>query len=163
MLAIAAQFGLGDHPTPTSFFEPVLTIVVSAVGGCLLIGILQRIVPPSKRAIRARLSRTRRLRAAAGAELRARAMMDELCPNGWRAQIVMFSSAEELPPEAPDPEQTRVLLDWAAVGESSVVRRVWAPDVKHALDAMVADRVTDETLQQIEQRALSDGAVWPDL
>lgn len=45
---------------------------------------------------------------------------------------------------------------------SAEVRRVWAPTIGEALDAMVADRRTDETLQQIEQAAHADGALWPD-
>jgi hypothetical protein len=44
-----------------------------------------------------------------------------------------------------------------------VIRRVWAPTIGEALDAMVADRRTDETLEQIEQGAVADGALWPDL
>lgn len=43
------------------------------------------------------------------------------------------------------------------------MRRVWAPTIGEALDAMVADRRTDETLEEIEQGAAADGALWPDL
>ncbi len=89
-------------------------------------------------------------------------MMDELCSNGWQAQIVLFSSAEQLPPEAPDRAQTRVQLDWAELREPTIIRRIWARSVSQALEAMVADRITDETLQQIERQALADGANWPD-
>jgi hypothetical protein len=28
---------------------------------------------------------------------------------------------------------------------------------------MVAERITDDTLQQIEQRALLEGTIWPDI
>ena len=42
------------------------------------------------------------------------------------------------------------------------MRRVWAPTIGEALEAMVADRRTDETLEQIEQGAVADGALWPD-
>jgi hypothetical protein len=38
-----------------------------------------------------------------------------------------------------------------------------APTINEALDAMVADRRTDETLEQIEHGAAADGAWWPDL
>jgi hypothetical protein len=93
--------------------------------------------------------------------------MDELCPYGWQAEIIVFSSAEALPPEAPNPERVRVALDWAplhphTLPENIVVRRIWAETVNSALEAMVADRITDDTLQQIEMRALADGAEWPD-
>jgi hypothetical protein len=43
-----------------------------------------------------------------------------------------------------------------------VMRRVWAPSIAEALDAMVADRRTDLALEQIEMRATLDGADWPD-
>jgi hypothetical protein len=60
-----------------------------------------------------------------------------------------------------------VTLDWTAFEDESsrvvVVRRVCAPTVRETLDAMVADRRTDETLQHVEQDALADGALWPDL
>ncbi len=54
-------------------------------------------------------------------------------------------------------EGSRVALDWAELedesGEPAVLRRVWAPTIVEALEAMVADRQTDETLEQIEQGA----------
>jgi len=89
--------------------------------------------------------------------------MDELCPDGWQAQILMFSSAEELPDDAPEPARTRILLEWELLGQPAVTRQIWARDIKQALEAMVAERITDETLQQIEQRALLDGTIWPDI
>jgi hypothetical protein len=93
------------------------------------------------------------VRAAAGAELRARTLMSELCPHGWRAQINLA-------------EGSGVALDWAELedesGQPAVLRRVWAPTIVEALDAMVADRRTDETLEQIEQGATAEGTLWPD-
>ncbi len=88
--------------------------------------------------------------------------MDALCPQGWQAQIVLFGANDEIASEAPDPARTRVVLDWAELQEPSVLRRVWAETVHEALQAMVADRITDETLHRIEQRALADGVTWPD-
>jgi hypothetical protein len=35
---------------------------------------------------------------------------------------------------------------------------VWAPTVAEALDAMVADRLTDETLERIERSV----SAWPE-
>ena len=43
------------------------------------------------------------------------------------------------------------------------MQRVWARTVGEALEAMVADRRTDETLEQIERGAVADGALWPDV
>ena len=69
-------------------------------------------------------------------------------------------------PEQADGRVGGVALDWTelqdASGRPAVMRRVWAPTIGDALDAMVADRRTDETLEQIEQGAVADGALWPD-
>jgi hypothetical protein len=112
------------------------------------------------------VSTWRRFRMAANGERRARSEMDELCPRGWRAAITLFGEAEELPSGHPRDPRCRVALDWTEFedesGRPAVVRRVWAATVGQALDAMVADRLTDETLQQIEQGALAEGVVWPD-
>jgi hypothetical protein len=161
--AFAVQFSSGHHPKGGSLVGPALTLVVAAAIGWLVLTVLRRIVPPSRQRLNSRRIRRRRLHSAATAELRARAMMDELCPHGWQAEIVMYSSAEELPEEAPDPDHVRVHLDWEALHEQTVSRRVWAQDVHQALEAMVADRVTEDTLHQIEQQALADGISWPDL
>jgi hypothetical protein len=102
------------------------------------------------------------LRAASAYEERARARMSELCPHGWRAQVTVFGPGDELPPDAPRDERARVALDWAELeddsGQVAIVRRVWAATVAEALDAMVADRRTDETLEEIERHA----PAWPD-
>jgi hypothetical protein len=116
---------------------------------------------------RARRARRRSLWAAANAEARTRALMSELCPHGWRAQITMLAETDEDRPLSSDGRRARVALDWIELrdesGRPAVMRRVWAPSIGEALDAMVADRRTDETLEQIEQGAVADGALWPDL
>jgi hypothetical protein len=167
VLAFAWQFGLGDHPTHGSLLPAFLMIGAFALAGGVLLGVLSPALGFLRRRMRARRQRQRRLQGAATAELRLRMQMDELCPHGWQAQITLFSCAEQLPPEAPDPERTRVALDWAQLEpdttpETVVIRRVWAETITTALGAMVADRATDETLAQIEQLALSEGAVWPE-
>jgi hypothetical protein len=162
MFPLAVQFTSGVHAKQANLLAPVLTIVVTAALGGMLLALLERTVPPIRRSLHARAARRRQIRAAATAELRARAMMDELCPYGWRAQIVVFSSAEDLPTDAPDRASSRVQLDWAELREPAIVRRIWAQNLHQALEAMVADRITDETLQQIEHQALADGATWPD-
>ena len=94
-------------------------------------------------------------------ETRLRAAMSELCPHGWRAHVTLFGPDDELPGDAPAGARSRVALDWAELAEDgdreAIVRRVWAPTVAEALEAMVSDRRTDETLEQIER-----AAVWPD-
>jgi hypothetical protein len=152
VLVLMAQFGVGDHPGRTNLLVPLFVLVATACIGRALLWILARVVPRARHALRSVRSRRRRLKAAAGAERRARALMDELCPYGWDAQITLH--------------RDKVSLDWSEFAEggerTAVTRRVWAPTIHDALDAMVADRYTDETLQQIEQGALPDGASWPE-
>jgi hypothetical protein len=152
VLVFMAQFGVGDHPGRTNLLVPLFVLVVSAVGVGLLLALLGQLVPRARRALRAGRTKRRRLRAEANAERRARAMMDELCPYGWEARMTLCRDG--------------VVLDWSMLDElrsrTAVSRRVKAPTIHEALEAMVADRRTDETLQQIEQGALADGAVWPD-
>ena len=159
---IAAHFH-APGLTLMSFALLALALGVGAVG----MEILARLVPRWRSALRTRrLERNRRL-AAADAERRARALMSELCPHGWRAQITLFSPSDPLLLEAGSGGSARVALDWAELedetGRPVVIRRVWAPTIADALEAMVADRRTDETLEQIEHGATADGAPWPDL
>jgi hypothetical protein len=131
--------------------------------GAIAVPLLGLAISSSRGALRTWRGRRRRVRAAASAEMRARAMMSELCPHGWRAQITMFAAGEE----DEHGRRAHVALDWTELrdesGRPAVMRRVWAPTIGEALDAMVADRRTDETLEQIEQGAVADGALWPDL
>jgi hypothetical protein len=78
----------------------------------------------------------------------------------------LFRASDDPRGETPEDQRDRVALDWTAFEDESshvtLVRRVWAPSMSEALDAMVADRRTDETLQHVEQHALAEGAIWPD-
>ncbi|MGB9182932.1 MAG: hypothetical protein WCB67_02620 [Solirubrobacteraceae bacterium] len=148
--------------------QPLLLLAVGVCAGVLVVTLLERIVPHVGQRFRGWRGQRRSLHTAANAELRARTMMSELCPHGWRAQIMLFEhpeldgdyGAESIPNPA------RVKLEWTELrderGTPAVMRQVWAPTVGAALDAMVADRRTDETLEQIEQGAVADGALWPD-
>jgi len=157
------------HPGPINLLQPLALLLVGVFAGVLLVPLLERIVPRGRRAVRGWRGRRRRLRAAATAELRARTMMSELCPHGWRAQITLFEHPDPEEPdelEASPPRPARVKLEWTELrderGTPAVMRQVWAPTIGGALEAMVADRRTDETLEQIEQGAVADGALWPD-
>jgi hypothetical protein len=165
-LELAAQFEAGLHPGHVNLLEPLSALLISGLGGALILAVLGKVIPRVQRATRLRISRRRRLYLTANAERRARAMMDELCPYGWRAQITLITASEEPRGDRPDGQRDRVALDWTAFVDESkrvaAVRRVWAPTISEALDAMVADRRTDETLQNIEQAALADGVRWPD-
>ncbi|MDA8067574.1 MAG: hypothetical protein M0T77_03045 [Actinomycetota bacterium] len=162
MAAFAVQISAGHHTAVANILTPLLVLVVAAIFGRGLIWVLQHAVVPARRRLQTRRSAQRALSAAASTELRTRAMMDELCPRGWRAQIVLFSSADQLPSDTPEPSHKRVVLEWAELVEPVTVRRVWAASLNEALEAMVADRITDETLQRIEHEALSEGVSWPD-
>ena len=168
MLAFMVQVAGGRlHPPGASLLEPLILLVVGACAGMLIVSVLQLGVNRSRLVLRERRSRRRRRHAAINAEQRARAQMSELCPYGWRAQITLLEGIDEEQGPVPSAKRSRVALDWAEIrdetGRAAVMRRVWAPTIAQALDAMVADRRTDHTLEQIEQGAAAEGAFWPDL
>jgi len=166
VLVVMIQWG-GEryHPGPVNLLDPLLLLGVGALAGVLLVVLLEHLVPRIRQRVRARRRRRRKLQAAAGAELRSRALMSELCPHGWRAQITLFEhpDADRAEHEArPD----RVRLEWTELrddsGAPAVMRELWAPTVAGALEAMVSDRQTDETLEQIELSAVWEGVSWPE-
>jgi hypothetical protein len=166
MVVFMAQFGVGLHPGHADLLGPLTALLVAAGTGGLAVLVLGQVVPRTRRAVRRPIVRRRRLRAAANAEVRARGMMDELCPYGWRAQITLYRASEEQLADSPLSQRDCVAIDWAAFESEDyrepIVRRVWASTISEALDAMVADRRTDETLQHVEQDALAEGAMWED-
>ena len=154
----------GARPHSGNLWAPLLLIVAGAIVGGLMLLVLRIAVTHSRATFFAWRARRRQIRAAATAERRARALMSELCPFGWRAQITLYEGATEQ--ENGDPVRDSVALDWFELTERgtepAIMRRVWAPTIGEALEAMVSDRRTDETLEQIELRASADGAFWPD-
>jgi hypothetical protein len=94
----------------------------------------------------------------------ALAVMGELCPHGWQAQITLYGWGAPVPEDAPPSRVPLVELEWKQFDEESgrvaVVRRVWAPTIGEALQSMVEDRRTDLTLEQIERAATADGEDW---
>ncbi len=158
--------GADFHSGRGTLLEPLILLGVVVSAAALALPLLERLVLRSRGGVRGWVLKRRRLRAAANAERRARALMSELCPHGWRAQITLFDTEEQGNVESSG-EVARVALDWTELedesGRAAVMRRVWAPTIGEALDAMVADRRTDETLERIERGAVSDGALWPDL
>jgi len=83
--------------------------------------------------------------------------MRELCPHGWRARLTVYGAEAPLPAEAPVSRVPQVGLEWTQFegehGRIAVERRLWAPTIGRALQAMVDDRQTDIILEQIEQAA----------
>jgi hypothetical protein len=166
VLVFMIQFGGARfHPGHVSLLEPLVLLVFVVAVAALVVPVLELLVTRSRSSLRSWRVKRRRLHASANAERRARALMSELCPHGWQAQITLFETAGGDASNAPVP--ARVALDWteldAEPGRPAVMRRVWASTISEALEAMVADRRTDETLEQIEQGAVADGALWPDL
>ncbi len=94
----------------------------------------------------------------------ALALMGELCPHGWQAEIRLYGWGAPVPADAPSSRVPLVELEWKQFDEESgrvaVARRVWAPTIEEALRTMVEDRRTDFTLEQIERDASEDGDVW---
>jgi hypothetical protein len=168
VLRYAVQFGGARfHPGSASVLAPFVLVAVLVCVGAIAVPLLGMLVSSTRGTLRSWRDRRHRVRSAAMAEQRARALMSELCPHGWRAQITMFATTDEDRPAAPDGSPAHVALDWTELrddsGRPAVMRRVWAPTLGEALDAMVADRRTDHALEQIEQGAVADGALWPDL
>lgn len=97
-------------------------------------------------------------------EVRARALMGELCPNGWQAQLTLYAPGQGAPAGAPPGAGSLVVLDWSELAgendEPPVTRRVWAPSIADGLAAMVEDRRTDEVLERIERAANADDDPW---
>jgi hypothetical protein len=147
----------------SDLIAPMLMLIAAAVTGLLLIPAVRLSRRRVLLSFRGWRLRRRRQRDSAAAELRARAMMGELCPHGWSCQITLYEGP--LPADE-DPPPDRVALDWVELhqqaGRPAVMRRVWAASIAEALEAMVADRRTDLALEQIELRATIEGADWPD-
>jgi hypothetical protein len=100
-------------------------------------------------------------------EWAALAVMGELCPSGWKAQVTIYGWGAPVPADAPASRVPLVELEWSQydeqTGQVAVARRVWAPSIAEALQVMVEDRRTDLSLEQIEQEAREgDGFEWED-
>ncbi len=94
----------------------------------------------------------------------ALAVMGELCPHGWDAQITLYGWGAPVPPDAPPARAPLVALEWRQYDEGVdgepgrvvVTRRVWAATIDQALQSMVDDRRTDVALEEIERAARAD-------
>lgn len=94
----------------------------------------------------------------------ALAVMGELCPHGWQAEIKVYGWGAPVPDDAPPSRTPLVGLEWQQFDEEPgrivVSRRVWAPSIDRALQAMVEDRQTDIQLEQIERTVVEEEDVW---
>jgi hypothetical protein len=96
-------------------------------------------------------------------ESHARERMQELCPNGWTARIVLYGDGAPLPDDAPSAGDRKVCVEWteyepdpAGHVEVAVARRMWARTITGALRGMLADRQLDRELEEIEQRVIEE-------
>jgi hypothetical protein len=94
-------------------------------------------------------------------ESQARREMQELCPDGWAARIVLYGDGAPLPDDAPG--ERKVCVEWTEYEHDSaghtdvaVARRMWARTITGALRGMLADRQLDVELEKIERKVLED-------
>lgn len=93
----------------------------------------------------------------------ARERMQELCPNGWSARILLYGDGAPLPDDAPSTGERKVCVEWAEYDsdpaghtEVAVARRMWARTITGALRGMLADRELDLELEEIERKVIED-------
>jgi hypothetical protein len=137
----------GHLPALTRDTVAIALLTVALVAACVLIVMYLR-------------RRDRRPKPVAD-QWQALAVMGELCPHGWQAQITLYGWGAPVPDDAPPSRVPLVELEWKQFDEEpgrvAIARRVWAPTIGEALQSMVEDRRTDLTLEQIEQAACEDG------
>jgi len=151
ILASGVQGGPPDGHVPDQ-----QTLLVLAVSLALAVALTAVIVYIRRSHRRARPVRD---------EWAALAVMGELCPHGWKAQLTIYGWGAPVPADAPPSRVPLVELEWSQYdeqpGQVAVARRVWAPSIAEALQVMVEDRRTDLSLEQIEQDAAErDGLDW---
>jgi hypothetical protein len=148
IIASGVQGGSPHVQAPDTWL--VVLLIVALVLACVPIAMYLR-------------RRSRRPKAVSD-QWQALAVMGELCPHGWQAQITLYGWGAPMPDDAPPSRVPLVELEWKQFDEESgrvaVVRRVWAPTIGEALQAMVEDRQTDVTLEQIEQEAAGEDGFW---
>jgi hypothetical protein len=96
-------------------------------------------------------------------ERHMREQMQELCPDGWSARIVLYGDGAPLPDDVPAGGDRNVCVEWAEyetndAGHTDVVvaRRMWARTITGAMRGMIADRELDLELERIERKVIED-------
>jgi hypothetical protein len=151
MLApVIASYRGGSTYAPLYETFVIVPLIALMAAGCVLIAI--------------HLSRRQRRPKPVADQWQALAVMGELCPHGWQAQIKLYGSGAPVPEDAPPARRPLIELEWKQFDEDAervlVARRLWARSIGGALQTMVDDRRTDLTLEQIEREAASDGDLW---
>jgi hypothetical protein len=92
------------------------------------------------------------------------AVMGELCPRGWQAQITLYGDGAPVPEDAPAARAPLVELEWQQFdGEPRQViaaRHAWARTIGGALQMMVDDRATDLDLEQLGHAGGEQRGTW---
>ncbi len=144
VLASGVQGDAGSTPAPHASDFSEIVIVIAALA---LIALATALL----------LRRRRRRALAVADQWGALAVMGELCPDGWQAQITLYGWGAPVPSDAPPSRAPLIELEWKQfeedTGRVAVARRAWAETIPEALAAMVEDRRTDLTLEQIEKSA----------
>ena len=149
-LLLASGVQGGDAPAPGYETVVIVSIIVVLLAASAVIAFYLR--------------RRSRNQAHVADQWQALAVMGELCPHGWQAQITLYGWGAPVPDDAPPSRVPLVELEWMQFedesGQVAVARRVWAPTIPEALQIMVEDRRTDITLEEIEQAADGSDDLW---
>jgi hypothetical protein len=147
---VVASYRGGSTYAPLYETFVIVPLIAVLTAACVLIGVYLR-------------RRQRRPKPVAD-QWQALAVMGELCPHGWQAQITLYGWGAPVPDDAPPSRVPLVELEWKQFDEEpgrvAVARRVWAPTIGEALQSMVDDRRTDIALEQIERDADAGEDVW---
>ena len=148
-LASGVQGG-GPHP-PFAYDTPIVALVI--VGLTVACGLAC-----------AYLIRRRDRNEPVRDQWQAMAVMGELCPDGWDAQLTLYGWGAPIPEDAPASRTPLVELEWRQYAEGSdeaiAVRRAWAPTIELALQKMVDTRRADLALEDIERELSGDRDSW---
>ncbi len=153
LLALAGNAVGGHEQAPVSETIILALVIAALFGACGVISLVVR--------------RQHRRAKPVADQWGALTVMGELCPHGWQAQITLYGWGAPVPSDAPPARVPLVELEWKQFDEEpgrvAVARRVWAPTIATALQAMVDDRRTDIAFEEIE-RAVSeaDDLEWDD-
>jgi hypothetical protein len=151
MIASGPQGGTA-HPAQAAAHDTLFVIVLILAMAAAAALIIRHVLRRPKR------------RGPVSDQWQALAVMGELCPHGWKAQITLYGWGAPVPDDAPQSRAPLVELEWKLFDEDSgsvaVARRVWAPSIGEALQTMVEDRRTDVTLEEIERSAAEREDLW---
>ena len=150
VLALAGN-GQGGHlKAPVDETVLLAVVIVALLAACALIGFWLR--------------RHHHRPKPVNNQWRALTVMGELCPHGWQAHITLYGWGAPAPPDAPPARVPLVELEWKRFDEEhghvATQRRVWAPTIGEALQAMVDDRRTEITVAQLEEAVNNGEDAW---